>query len=345
MLPRQPKKKSFASFVNACSYNLSSHLYNSVSKTSFQPFSFNLSYTIQGVNYKEYPSPGNVVCTHLQTLFLVTYRNGFSYHLPHCSLTTDAGWGCTIRSIQMLFLNSLVRLKEPNPGNGPNVQEIIQQNLVVRPMDQRREFVQLIEDTPRQEAVLSIHKMFDLEIVRKNNQKGTNYLPPSTCATALSQLVEMWDNRPCHVLFSTNFPSNIQSNTLLMLSAPLNERTVNCLDSHFVSGVVCGVGTKAIYVLGHSGNLLLLLDPHFVQKAHEGGDFDIADYTVNNKDVKMVGLREIAFGNCVWGLLVRDENVKELKQWVKENLGIGGEDEVREMVSAGDEEGFEVLDF
>ncbi|BFU24182.1 peptidase, C54 family protein [Entamoeba histolytica HM-1:IMSS-B] len=343
--PQQKKKKSFTSFVNACSYNLSSHLYNSVVKSQFKPFTFNLKYVLQGVTYTEQPTSNNNIAKHLSTLFRITYRNGFTYHLPHCSLTTDAGWGCTLRSIQMLFLNSLIRLQEPNPGFGDDAAEKVQQNFIIHSMEERREYVQLIEDTPKQEAVLSLYKMFNLKIVRQNNQKGTNYLSPSTCAIALSQLVEMWDQRPCHVIYSNTFPKEIQPNTLLMISAPLNEKTISCLDNTFVGGVVCGVDTKAIYVCGRTGNMLLLLDPHFVQKAHEDGDFDIVDYSVKPSDLRMVRLTELVFGNCIWGILVREDNIEILKNWCKTSLGVTNEEEIREMVSVGNEEGFEVLDF
>ncbi|ELP85881.1 hypothetical protein EIN_133850 [Entamoeba invadens IP1] len=343
--PQKKKQKSFASYVNACSYNLSSHFYNSVIKSKFEPFAFNFEYTIQGVKYVEYPTDGSQIAKHLSTLFKVTYRNGFTYHLPHCSLTTDAGWGCTIRSVQMLFLNSLIRIQEPDPGFDKDSQTKMKKGFLVHPMDVRREYVQLIEDTPRKEAVLSIHKMFDLEVVRKNNQKGTNYLSPSTCATAISVLMEQWDERPCHVMFVQTFPKHVEPNTILMVLAPLNERTQCCLDYPFVSGVVCGVETRAIYVVGHSGGVLLLLDPHHVQKAHEDGDFDITDYSVRTKDIKMVGLSQLAFGNCIWSFLVRDNNLEVIRDVAKTKLGVTLEEDIREMKTTGDEEGFEVLEF
>ena len=351
MLPQQQKKKrSLLSFINATGYNISSHVYNTVVKSKFTQFNYNFLYYVQEVHYTGEPQMNTSIRKHLSTLFRVTYRNGFSYHLPHCSLTTDAGWGCTLRSIQMLFLNSLVRLQEAPPPipNGKNTEEIhdfIKNHLNVKTMAERREYVQLIEDSPNREAVLSLHKMFDVEVIRRNNQKGTKYLSPSTCATALSVLVELWENRPCHVLFSPHFPINIQPNTILMVSAPLTEKTINCLDSHFVGGVVCGVDSKAICVIGHSGNMLLLLDPHHVQKAHDDGNFDINDYSVRNKDVKMVGLTEIAHGNCIWGLIVRENNIEALREWCKRELGISSEDEVRDMVSCGDDNGFEILEF
>ena len=350
MLQQQKKKRSLLSFINATGYNISSHVYNSVVKSKFAPFNFNFLYYIQGIPYTGEPTLNTNVRKHLSTLFKVTYRNGFSYHLPHCSLTTDAGWGCTLRSMQMLFLNCLIRLQERSPPipNGKNTEAIhtwIVNNINLKTMAERREYVQLIEDTPNKEAVLSIHKMFDVEIIRRNNQKGTKYLSPSTCATALSVLIELWENRPCHMIFSPHFPNEIQPNTILMIAAPLTEKTIKCLDSHFVGGVVCGVDSKAIMVIGHCGNMLLLLDPHHVQKAHDDGNFDINDYSVRNKDVKMVGLNEIAHGNCIWGLLVRENNIDALREFCRNELGVSPENEVRDMVSVGDDNGFEILEF
>ena len=80
-----------------------------LTKSKFQTFTYKFEYILQGVKYTEEPNGLNEISKHLSTLYKVTYRNGFSYHLPHCSLTTDAGWGCTLRSIQMLFLNSLIQ--------------------------------------------------------------------------------------------------------------------------------------------------------------------------------------------------------------------------------------------
>ena len=344
--PQEKKKKSLSSYVNACTYNASSHLYNSVIKSKFKTFTFpQMIYVIQGVQYKGEAAEGTELRKHLDTLFRVTYRNGFSYHLPHCSLTTDAGWGCTIRSMQMLYLNSLVRLQQPDPGNDQKAaRENVKQNMQVFTNEIRREYVELIEDVPKAEAIFSLYKMFNLQIIRSNNQKGTKYLSPSLCATAFQQLNELWDERKCNVIASSTFPKDVQENTILFLSAPLNSNTIDALDYTFVGGVVTGVDNKAFCVIGRCGNCLILLDPHPVQKATENGDIMI-EYYVKNKNVNLVELDKVAFGNAIWSILLRKDNIEYVKKWCKDHLGISYEGDVKTMVSVGEEDGFEVLEF
>lgn len=46
---------------------------------------------------------------HSESLMRFTYRNRFPALLPYNDITSDAGWGCMLRSAQMLMAQALQR--------------------------------------------------------------------------------------------------------------------------------------------------------------------------------------------------------------------------------------------
>ena len=99
---------------------------------------------------------------HILGLIYMVYRTNFQ-PLPNTSLTSDGGWGCTIRSFQMLLVNSIKKLLD-----------IEDDSLIIR----------MFLDFYSLRCPFSIHSLFANKNIVSNNVNGTSYLSPSAVCRA-----------------------------------------------------------------------------------------------------------------------------------------------------------------
>ncbi|RNF19139.1 putative AUT2/APG4/ATG4 cysteine peptidase, putative,cysteine peptidase, Clan CA, family C54 [Trypanosoma cruzi] len=191
--------------------------------------------------------------------FLLTYRMNFS-PLPHSSVTSDKGWGCLVRSSQMLLAHALWRYS----ANDCRLDHFCD-------MDTE-------DSTP-----FSLHKMVRA-VMKKADVFRPEYWTPSQGCEAIRCCVNNAVDRklipPIRVvvcsqgcLLAREICSNLEFGTVLIL-APMrcgaSRRMTqmkffsleHLLHSSTCIGVVGGVPQRSYYILGTSGQRLLYLDPH-----------------------------------------------------------------------------------
>mmetsp|Transcript_7658 Transcript_7658/g.13414 ORF Transcript_7658/g.13414 Transcript_7658/m.13414 type:complete len:502 (-) Transcript_7658:1651-3156(-) len=111
-----------------------------------------------------------------KTLIWMSYRGGFFPMKPPSSFTTDAGWGCMLRSAQMLLAEVLVRhLGKEEWGKCSPAS------------DAHRNLLRWFIDAPKYFAFYSIHRM--TETGRQFGKQPGEWYGPNTVALVLRELV------------------------------------------------------------------------------------------------------------------------------------------------------------
>ncbi|KAL7709431.1 AUT2/APG4/ATG4 cysteine peptidase [Lotmaria passim] len=209
----------------------------------------------------------------MKKLLYFSYRNRFP-KLPNGS-TTDARWGCLIRTTQMVCGNALLRyhcggaVVLPEEGNAALKTRVSK----------------LFMDLPS--APLSIHKAE--EQAHKNSVKYASMLAPTEASIAFGAALAAFhaaggdvpyticcDNR--HI----DTPS-IQAklsggeHVLLLIPvvlglAPISEKyqamMLGFLDMKASCGIAGGYKDASLYMFGHQGKSVFFMDPHYIQIAY-----------------------------------------------------------------------------
>lgn len=192
--------------------------------------------------------------------------------------TSDSGWGCMIRTGQMMLAEALLRLELGRAWrlvNSDTSYSLAHQNIL-------RRFV----DAPNVFCDLSIHRIVQIG-VRYGKQPGDWY-GPETIATVFQELVHAnpYAKLSIHVArgstivsgrISQYFSNTTNKPLLLLIPVRLGLQRVNSIYQSFILGCLqlsCSVGIiggkprHSVYFIGHSvDGKLLYLDPHSVQKA------------------------------------------------------------------------------
>jgi cysteine protease ATG4 len=212
----------------------------------------------------------------LETIPWLTYRSGFSSLDPSVDITSDAGWGCTIRSSQMLIAYSLI-LAELGSGF------VRTDNSELYP-----KIVSLFADDIR--APFSLHNV--IEYSRKNNLIETvgEWFGPHKASAVLAgrkQIVEGiglvhagGGGRPfCATTIGQSLRKN-QKGVIIIVSTTLSSDPSIDLSVHksailylyknirFFRGLIGGDCVSQSYFFpAASEDYLYIMDPHTVQHA------------------------------------------------------------------------------
>ncbi|CAM9995339.1 unnamed protein product [Scytosiphon promiscuus] len=116
----------------------------------------------------------------------ITYRSGFPRMEPY-GYTDDSGWGCMLRSAQMLMVQALQRHML---GRSWRVPRTLEERLRI---PEYRTLVRLFADHPGEESLFSIHNMCQVGI-RYDKLPGEWY-GPSTAACVLRDIAELYAAR------------------------------------------------------------------------------------------------------------------------------------------------------
>jgi len=208
--------------------------------------------------------------THFKSKIWITYRKNFP-QIEDSLWTTDAGWGCMIRSMQMLLADSLVQhflgknwRYRPNRRHHPRYSQIL------------RWFF----DDPS--AEFSIHRMLEHAKCFKKTV-GTWYGPSETAF-----MVEKCVNNSLTSLHIVNARDGIlykneiealyskDKNLSILMLIPVrlgldelqedyHSSILHCLQFPQSIGIAGGIPKRSLYFPGFQGQKLLYLDPHFAQ--------------------------------------------------------------------------------
>lgn len=131
-------------------------------------------YTNLNEQFSEYMSQ-------FESIIWMTYRRDFDAMVPY-EYTSDAGWGCMLRSAQMILCQALQRY-------------ILGPNWRLRLGDQplEKEFVKLLKwfvDTPDQECIYSIHNM--VKIGMQYDKLPGEWYGPTTAAQVIRYVVFLY---------------------------------------------------------------------------------------------------------------------------------------------------------
>ncbi|KAL7711705.1 Cysteine protease [Entamoeba marina] len=361
--------QSFNKMVHHNSYNLLSKFYNNISRDSSElpVFVGGCSFFILGVEYKskkmDDKSVGNQppmvylqytsapAFFRIMNLFWFTYRSNFPT-LPASKLTTDVGWGCTIRSVQMMVSNAMQQIlysKQLNNTTAPYSPSTQEKLNVVVP------FV----DVPNPTSPLSIHHVYQSKWVTEQNVSGVNYLSPSTVATAYCDLINSWklcvlrsiicnnSTIPKEELYKKPFKA-----TLAFVPVVLNHTILSKLQtvykSPLFSGIVGGFGDRAIFIFGFHALQLLYMDPHTVQSACTSiSKIQLETYSTIELSKKKFEVHTIDPSKldkfCTFGFLIRTEReIATFMKLVEDVFDIGFK---KKLQSSSQLDGFEILDF
>ncbi|EDR28003.1 hypothetical protein, conserved [Entamoeba dispar SAW760] len=356
----------FQKLVQHGSYNILSKFYNQIGHEDIQKpiFIGGCSFYILGVEFKTKQmdkqlaeQPPEVYLQYssapaffrISNLFWMTYRSGYE-KLPNSSLTTDVGWGCTIRAMQMMIANAMETIVYSGALNNtqtpyiPTKEEIM--NVLVP-------FI----DSPNSTTPLSIHHVYESRFVVEKNKSGVNYLAPSVVAKAYSGLVNSWKLCPirCVMCSNVSIPTHELSKlpfkpTLVFLPIVLNHLIHSKLQqiykSKLFAGIVGGMGDRAIFVFGFHALQFLYLDPHIVQPSFKSfTEIDTKSYSpisTNRFSVHTIDPTKLD-DFCTFGFLIKNfHEIDDFMKFAKEVFEISNDKELR---TSHDLNGFEVLDF
>ena len=236
----------------------------------------------------------------------VTYRSGFSM-MGSSGLTTDAGWGCTIRSGQMLLANCLFlhfkgrewRRKGLSEGDEDEKEWV-------------KEILSLFYDTPLQNHYLSIHnvvaqgKAFGITpghwvgpyVLSQTFGKiinGRGQLSPLALYLAASEaggIPTLYKSKGYAQATNTNLEKqdSIEGKSWkpLLILIPVTLGVTPSINPCYVPqiltvlsmpqsvGIIGGKPGSSVYVVGRQGERILYLDPHTLKPSHLDQDASYA---------------------------------------------------------------------
>jgi cysteine protease ATG4 len=242
-----------------------------------------------------------------QDVMYFSYREEF---VPLSNgMTNDIGWGCMVRTGQMMLYETLKRNKKFCLKNG-NI-DILFYDIPTSPFSIHR-FTQFgeIHNIP----VGSWFSPSSLIITLKDlvtNSPANDYLKVIASSNTIykKKIREELKNRECLLLISVMVGVGY-------VSEVYNDQITKCLEHYTTVGIIGGKPRKSLYFIGSHDDKLIYLDPHMVKKA-------FVDNQTHFQDNKFVGSTEIAYMDPCMILCFYFKNEKDLlnlESFVKTNF-------------------------
>lgn len=274
---------------------------------------------------RRYYEEGDKFLADWQSRFLFTYRSGFS-KLPNTTISSDQGWGCSLRVVQMLLAQAFSSVifgrdwRSTEEGN-PKERELVKE---------------LFLDSP--ESTFSLHRMCEMGERMLNKQTGMWY-GPTTAARVAHMVLEDQPNKQLQTcLFADGVfnPVKVQElfaerpvPVLILLCTKLGEgeelqefyfptiRKVFSLP--WFQGLCSGdSATSAHYFVAASEKSLYYLDPHTVRPALIDQLLDCGEW--HPSETTAHGVLSLPYpllnSSCCFGFLVRNQG--ELRALLEE---------------------------
>jgi hypothetical protein len=201
--------------------------------------------------------------------FWFTYRRSIPGPIGGGVMTSDAGWGCMIRSGQSMLAEALSRIYLGREFRLSDLYTLEKSSEIIA------KYLAIVEQfLDRTDAVFSIHRISNQGI--KCKTPVGEWFGPSVLGHSMAGL----SNSPIAIYMLPNrlIPKALPKYPALLL-VPLRlgitrqldvqytSAIFSCLQSSFSVGIVGGLPQRSFYFLGHYGSSLIYLDPHIVQEA------------------------------------------------------------------------------
>lgn len=270
-----------------------------------------------GVNPSSYPHLDDLM-RDIRSRPWISYRQGFPA-ISNTTITSDVGWGCMIRSGQMLLAHALVM---------HTIGRTFRYDPDCRPSDAYIRIIQHFADESR--APFSIHSL--LHWAAKDGVKPGDWLGPNIMCRALCRAINDMETHstvfkhpgePELPVIQAYLASNAQisrsqvlrtmergddaggsCSILILVPLRLGVRTLNSvyvanLQKMFsytqCVGMVGGKPNKSFYFMGFTGLELVALDPHICRDACDPTR-DVESYHCDIGGKRGVGIRKVPFG-------------------------------------------------
>lgn len=230
---------------------------------------------------KYYPtSDRNKILTHISNITWITYRNNFE-KISNTEFDTDAGWGCMIRTTQMLCAEGLSRIM------------------------QKQNIYNLLIDNSK--YPLSIHNFLI------NKEPGKWFGSNETCHM-LSNCIKkskLSENVKCIIEQSgILYKSDIKVDKSVFIFVTLrlglhkieeesSKKLLKCFDIKQCIGIIGGKPGSSYYFYGYQENYLLYLDPHVIQDSHNP--------QFQSNHINMLHINDLDPSICV-GFFIKDQD-------------------------------------
>ena len=275
----------------------------------------------------EYPcSILSVVCNkkedvqeELSKWLLLTYRTGFA-PLPRSSVTSDKGWGCLVRTVQMMLARCL-RLH-----CGVDVLD----DAALRA---------LFRDADEPSAPFSIHNLVRAVLTGNNTFEPDFWAPSLGCeavrgavATAVSKKL-IKPSLNVFVAQGGSIPNpdvvfRLDEMGPMLLLVPVRVGVRNCINQLAYQsiqyilrapgslGVVGGVPRRSYYIIGTTGQRLLYLDPHIQTQTAFTAEDKLGQYNETAETAPTVAWNRIDTSLLFGFYVTKQEQWKQLSDYI-----------------------------
>lgn len=260
------------------------------------------------------------ICDYSSRIWL-TYRTELA-PFPGTSKTTDCGWGCMIRTCQMIVAQTLTLL---HLGREWRFQGNMEAGRLVNGVG-HYDIVSLFGDSPR--AELGLHRLMQIAGETYVNAVGSWYSPSMVLSLMREALKRANSKAAGHLrlhcvtdgmLVDTDVSEasdNFTSPVLIVVCVRLGARSINkCYYKHVLSflklrntvGIVGGRPKHSVYFIGsYDKKSLIFLDPHVAHTAISEESLVASWRSFHCHDVSKMPLEDVD-PSCAFGILVRNE--------------------------------------
>jgi len=263
--------------------------------------------------------------------FWFTYRKGYQ-RLNGSSLSSDTGWGCMLRTAQMMIAQGLVmHFLNRNWRWRPNNHNLNEAEL-------HRKIIKWFLDEPSRKSPFGLHTL--VEFGENYNCKPGNWYGPGTVAYIMQHACDLSkstipDLKGLHIYVTQdgtvysqdvleileptkNADGSVSQPSVILLipvrlgAASFNTEYMTAVQTMFTLpqsiGVIGGKPKHSLYFVGYQDENLLYLDPHYCQPAHTRASFtNKCIHTYHNDAPRKVSIKKVD-PSCCLGFYCRDKN-------------------------------------